>query len=337
MIGNLVLTSAFRLYRAAQYTKVVKRPSALWVLSQFPKLDCSVFQAGSDGAKVLIKGSDIDPTLSRHQFLLRGSDLVRRLVTEANASFKSLPDGVLLDTGEVKLKLQTWEELFIAAEVFAGGIYNLKLGLPFVLIDVGMNVGTTALFFARLPDCQAVYGFEPFPKTVEKARANLALNPAYAPKVQLTPRGLAARSFSTELDYFEEYKGSVGMNGLPNYITTRPESLHKERAQVSFLACSEVIRDIVEKHKQVKIVCKLDCEGAEYEIIESLEKTRVLPRVDYLMIEWHRRGAAALEQSLARQGFSLVSFSPNTPSHNMLYAWNVHSGHSAAPGVPALC
>ena len=213
-----MISAIFRLYRAAQYLKLSKRPSALKVLSRYPKLDLSVLETGSDRSRIYIKGTDVEVTAKHCQFLLRGSDQVQRLVREAKASLKSLPDGVLLEVGGVKLKLQNWEELFIATEIFAEGIYNLRLQSPFALLDIGMNVGTTSLFFAGNPACQAFYGFEPFPKTVEKARVNLSLNPDLAGKIHVTAKGVAAREFGTELDFVEEYKGSVGLHGVPGYL-----------------------------------------------------------------------------------------------------------------------
>jgi FkbM family methyltransferase len=316
-----MISAIFRLYRAAQYLKLSKRPSALKVLSRYPKLDLSVLETGSDRSRIYIKGTDVEVTAKHCQFLLRGSDQVQRLVREAKASLKSLPDGVLLEVGGVKLKLQNWEELFIATEIFAEGIYNLRLQSPFALLDIGMNVGTTSLFFAGNPACQAIYGFEPFPKTVEKARVNLSLNPDLAGKIHVTAKGVAAREFGTELDFVEEYKGSVGLHGVPGYLRPVLSPAEFEKVRVEFMACADVFAEFVQKHPLTTLVCKLDCEGAEYEILEALARAGLLSRIGYFIIEWHEKGAGPLEAILIENGFCLLSFSPHAPTHSMIYAW----------------
>ena len=321
MTGQQLMACVFRLYRTARYTKVAWRPATLRVLSRFPKLDLSVLQAGTNGSRVLIKGTDVNPTASHCQFLLSGSELVGRLIREAGATLKELPDGVLLEVGGVKLKLQNWEELFIASEVFATGVYNLNFKGDFVLIDIGMNVGTTSLFFAARTGCRRIYAFEPFPKTIEKAKVNFSLNPLLANKIQVSAKGLASSHFSANLDYVEEFKGSIGLNGLPNYVSSGLDSTKTEKVRVDFIAATDAIAEVTAQHSKTPLVCKLDCEGAEYEIVESLASAGLLSNITCFMIEWHQKGAALIERILIENGFSLFSFSPNAPTHSMIYAW----------------
>ncbi len=333
MALNSKTSLALRTYRAARYLKLTRNPAALRVLSQFPKLELSVFEAGGEGAGVRIKGTDIDVTAKRFQFLLRGSECVRRLVEEAQASFSALPDGALVEVGGVKLKLESWEELFTAMEVFAGGIYNVKIRDNFVLVDIGMNVATTSLFFARLPACRVVYAFEPFPKTIAKARTNLSLNPELAQKIRATAKGVAARDFSAELDYVEEYKGSIGLHGLPEYASPQGAPVHSEKVRAEFSGCVEVFSDILARHRDNVLVCKVDCEGAEYEILATLAQAGLLGRIGYFMIEWHQKGAAPLERLLSENGFSLLSLSPNAATHSMIYAWQEGTGQGRPAGT----
>jgi FkbM family methyltransferase len=313
-----MIAPIFRLYRAAQYLKLTRSPAALRVLSKWPKLTLSALEA-TDGGKILLRGTDVETLPKDRQFLLAGSGLVKKLVDEANASFRAHPDGVLLEMSGVKLLLQHWEELFIAEEVFAQGVYNLRTEEPFVLIDVGMNVATTSLFFASKENCHAIHAFELFPKTVEKAQKNLALNPELATKIRIVPKGLASRSSRAELDYVEEWKGSVGALGLPEYADSKDARIQK--ASVEFISCEEAISEILRQHPNQNIVCKVDCEGAEYEILETLAASGLLPRISVLMIEWHRKGAAPIETILQKNDYRTLSFSPKAPTHGMIYAW----------------
>jgi FkbM family methyltransferase len=314
-------SSLFRLYRAARCLRISKRPGVLAQLSRFSKLDLSILEPGKDRSRIYIKGTQVEATAAAHEFLLRGSEQLGRLLREAGAVLSPLPDGVLLEACGVKLKLQTWEEMFIATEVFCEGIYNLQTGRPFALIDIGMNVGTTSLFFARKDECRVVYAFEPFPKTVTKARINLALNPEVAKKIEVTGKGVAARQFRAELDYIEEYKGSLGRNGLPGYVRPDPASAHYEKVGVDFIPGSEVFTKVRGLHPDLALVCKLDCEGAEYEILQALAVAALLREVEYFMIEWHEKGPRPVEELLGTNGFGLLSFTPNAPNHGMIYAW----------------
>jgi FkbM family methyltransferase len=318
MFKQKLKSAAFRTYRKLQYRALTKNSAALRVLCDYPRLALSAFEA-STGGGIQVRNSDVDPTLESNRFLLRGSDCVERLLNQAEARFSQAQDGVLLETNGVRLKLQDWEELFIASEVFAEGIYNLKRNHSFVLLDVGMNVGTTSLFFARQPACEQVYSFELFPQTAAKARENLSLNPSLAPKINVSVKGLAARAYKADLDYVPEYKGSVGMHGLPAYVSG--EGLKHERVEVEFLDCAQVVQTISSAHPHTDLVCKLDCEGAEYEILTALSAQGLISRFSAFLVEWHVKGAAPIEQILLSHGFEVLSFAPAAPTHSMLYAW----------------
>ncbi len=312
-------SALLRFYRAAQCLKISKCPATLARLSRFPKLDLSIFAADTSPSRILIKGTQVDATAPGREFLLQGSEQVARLLREAKAAFSPLPDGVLLEVGGVKLKIQTWEELFIATEVFCEGVYNVSIGGPFVLIDIGMNVGTTSLFFARQAGCRAVCAYELFPKTAARARANFALNPDIAGKIETTVKGLAAKTSSDELDYNEEFKGSIGREGLPDY--SHSCKVQYEKVRVEFICSAEVFAAIGKKHAGMKLVCKVDCEGAEYEILETLDGAGLVPQVDCFMIEWHKRGPRPIETLLQKNGFAHLSVDPTAPHHGMIYAW----------------
>lgn len=308
----------FRLYRAAQYSQLTRHPSALRALSKFPKINLATFDRG-DGGKIFLRGTDVEVTTPKNKFLLVGSELVRNLKEGADAEFSAHPEGVLLHVRGVKLLLQHWEELFIAEEIFVQGVYNFQTPAPFVLIDVGMNVGTTSLFFANQSNCQAIHGFELFPKTAEKAKKNMALNSELSGKIHFVTKGLAPKPYRAEMDYVEEWKGSVGIFGLPDYVT--PSNNSVEKISVEFISCVDTVSSIARQHPGQTIVCKLDCEGAEYGILEALDESGQMQKISALMIEWHRKGAAPIEAILRKNGFHAMSFSPNASTHGMIYAW----------------
>lgn len=309
----------FRLYRVLRCLRLTRSPSALKVLSRHPKLELAAFEAR--GGRIYIRGTEVEVTSEARQFLLRGSDCILRLMAECQAVFRTAQDGVELEVQGVRLLLENWEELFIAKDVFADGVYNIHPTRPFVLIDVGMNVGTTSLYFASRQACTAAHGFELFPPTADKALKNLSLNPDIAGKITSRAVGLAAKASTTELDYLDEYKGSSGKWGLPEYINCPDAAAKTRRVAVRFADCAATFTEILQRHRGQMIVCKLDCEGAEYEILESLAGCNLLGGISCFMIEWHRNGPAPLEKILRGNGFTTFSLSPGAPTHSMVYAW----------------
>jgi hypothetical protein len=65
-------------------------------------------------------------------------------------------------------------------------------------------------------------------------------------------------------------------------------------------------------------VLKLDCEGAEYDIL--LAPDAPLERVREIRMEYHGGRGAELAQSLARRGFSITHFVADGPLNGMLWA-----------------
>jgi hypothetical protein len=80
-----------------------------------------------------------------------------------------------------------------------------------------------------------------------------------------------------------------------------------------------------EKEKKA-VFLKIDCEGSEFAIMQSLERAGLLILIDAIMIEWHKWWSADLSQkdiirSLLDAGF--VVFDRTTPANvfaGMVYA-----------------
>ena len=72
-----------------------------------------------------------------------------------------------------------------------------------------------------------------------------------------------------------------------------------------------------------KIIVKIDCEGSEYEILERLNDTGLLPRYDVIIIEWHYKGDALLRKILNDNNFKVLVREKHVPDSDsgMLYAF----------------
>jgi FkbM family methyltransferase len=246
-------------------------------------------------------------------FVIKGISFVRKLKT-INAKFEVIENQLFVNIENLKLRINSWEELLILNEIYISGIYNYKSKNNFVFVDIGMNVGFTSLFYANMENCIKVHSFEPIYKTREFARYNLNLN-SISKKIKIYEYGLGYPERSLTVNYSEEFKGSVGINGLGKHIS---ESF-VENQIIEIKDVSENIANIINDTDNL-IVLKIDCEGAEYEIIHRLKNLNLLEKIETLMIEWHVNGPFVLNDILVQSNFKVFSFEDHNQNIGMIYA-----------------
>lgn len=143
-----------------------------------------------------------------------------------------------------------------------------------VAIDVGAYVGDSAIYFATR-GAVYVYGYEPDPIAYEAARRNVELN--HISRVNLT------------------HAAVVGPH--PPGDDDR-------------ISLGEILSRAAAEHAGVPIVCKIDCEGCEYEIFApgnvSLDVVRP---VSQMMVEYHWRSPDAICNALEQLGFQVETAS----------------------------
>ena len=168
--------------------------------------------------------------------------------------------------------LQVFQEVFLYKEYEVGvNCSNL------VCIDIGMNVGCASLYFASLPNVKKVYGFELLESTYKKAMYNFSRNEALAPKIIAENIGLSNRNGTVEVNC----SAIVGNASLFFKEGDLKETAYiKDAAQVVSAILAECADDS-------KILLKVDTEGSEYDIFESLSKAGLLKKIDIIIGEWH--------------------------------------------------
>ena len=242
------------------------------------------------------------------------------------ARFHHDADGRLLCViAGITVIVRDLEEMQILQETFVDGTYDFALAGPSLVWDIGMNVGITSLYFAARGDVRVV-GYEPIGPTYEMARENLDLNPALRGAITAIHSGVGGWDRTEMVDYCPQRKGSVGLRGavsdpvlrrlvfhLPVDTVMRKESLRLENAV-------SVFRAIREAHPDLPVIGKIDCEGAEYEIIEALYHSGDLRSFHALMIEWHRDGPAKLREWLTEAGFTVFAPSCSANLWGRMYA-----------------
>ena len=225
-------------------------------------------------------------------------------------------EGVLMAFNGLKIYVESYEELFILDEVFVQNDYNFLSNQKVVVIDIGANIGTSCLFFSKIDNVEKIYAFEPVPQTFQQALINFELNKEISKVVQFNNYGLGKNDREEVFLFDKNVKGNTGVRGqmstsfnLENVIETK----------VKIKNASEQIKFILAANPLAKIVLKMDCEGGEYEIFESLTESGMIAKIDYLMMEWHDKGADLFEEILIKNGF--ICFSKRLAFNSgMIYA-----------------
>lgn len=233
------------------------------------------------------------------------------------------PGYLILQLGKIRAEITTLEELYILNEIIIDGCYNfLSPDTGIIVMDIGLNVGMASLFFAQSEAVSRVYSFEPFEPTFKQALKNIALNDDdIRNKIVPANYGIAGVSREEEWDYDYSGKGNMGLrNSFEENQTTGTGRNNKVR--VVLKGISEVLPEIMSRHPSQRIVLKVDCEGAEYEILEKLSATGLLKQIHILMIEWHLKGPQELTSLLQKNGFALMSQLPLNKVTGMIYAFN---------------
>jgi len=104
--------------------------------------------------------------------ILEGYEHTLKLIARKGVRFfKDADENILIKIDNAEFKINDEEELFILTEVFLEGTYNLisPTNKKIALIDIGMNVGVTSLFYASQEKVEKVFSFEPFTPTFNMA------------------------------------------------------------------------------------------------------------------------------------------------------------------------
>jgi FkbM family methyltransferase len=129
-----------------------------------------------------------------------------------------------------------------------------------VIFDIGANIGSTAMYFAKTSPQATVYAFEPHPQTLQRSLANIKLNPFQ--NIQFHNVGLGARI--DKLKLFEVNSNNPGMNRIIDEVNNFP-----------FVEIEiDTIDNFVGKHEISKIdFIKIDVEGFEFNVIAGGESS----------------------------------------------------------------
>jgi FkbM family methyltransferase len=160
-----------------------------------------------------------------------------------------------------------------------------------VVIDIGANIADSSIYFA-MGGAKKVIALEPFPKNFEIAQKNITLN-GFTDKIELLNAGCCGGQ-SKDMILDASAKG-VGCQSMQSSLGSN----------IHFYT----LRELIDKYNiDSHAVLKLDCEGCEYDIILSNDRT-TLDKFSHIQIEYHH-GFRDLKKHLIGASFAVSQTNP---------------------------
>lgn len=263
--------------------------------------------------RYFLKELDIEIPRGKFDYIFERYDLLISLVNKLKARL-SVHDLLTIEFDTLRLAIRTAEEIFMLSEIFVDGVYNYQFKKTgSVVIDIGMNVGFSSLFFASKDNVKKVYSFEPFHETYINGLENIHFNETIAPKIHAFNFGLSSEAKTVRVRFSSVLKGknSIVYNGI-NQAGGDFDEIAVQDAQT-------VLQKIIEENPEADIILKIDTEGSEYEIFHSLFRSALSHNIKGVLIEWHKHGFEALCQHLDLYGFGIIVLKPHDEI-GLLYA-----------------
>lgn len=179
-----------------------------------------------------------------------------------------------------------------------------------VVIDIGANIGVYSLFAASCSKDTVVYAYEPMPDNYDLLLQNIALN-ELEERIRPFKLGVCANRGRRKL--------FLAASSPFHSLYTHPADRYLEIDCIS-------LKDILEQNKIGQCdILKMDCEGAEYEILyntpaEYLRKIRKL-RMEYHLIDGEGYVKVIdLVEFLRSKGFEITKLKPQARYSGILWA-----------------
>lgn len=169
--------------------------------------------------------------------------------------------------GIVRPTLYSHHDLLTVNEIFCRQDYFADDGLG-VVVDLGSNIGISALYFMTRNDESHCYLFEPDPRNVEKLKVNLA-----GCESRYVLRQEAVSDVGGSFQFGIESTGRYGGIGLET----------GEHIEVTCRPINEVLREIVATEGTIDVL-KIDTEGVEVRTVKAIEE-RFLKRIRKIYLE----------------------------------------------------
>lgn len=182
-----------------------------------------------------------------------------------------------------------------------------------VVIDIGANIGDSAVYFADNGAIH-VYAFEPFSELYETAAEVMRRN-RLEDRVTVVPRGVGPRE-GRGVSPYDPIRHDVSLASLQsrrNQPQSRGPSTRAEEFEL--VSLSSLLRLVGTDYPGQPLVIKFDCEGCEFEVLEAEGIGDSLRRVKSILLEVHEdrcHTRTSLWRRLEDCGFSVRELQPSS-------------------------
>lgn len=240
-----------------------RRAHPVELRGQLLPLDKNAVYAGNIDRIILLERGGID-------FAMDSDELIARV------------DGLVLEVRNAE-DLQLLHEIFLIKE------YNVVPPGRSIAIDIGMNVGVASLALARNSQVETVYAYEPFAAPFRRAARHFQRNSKLSAKIQPENFGLADRDDDRDV---KSNSGATIGTSIRGTKSGDPERIRiRDAANELGPKIEEAVR------RGLRVVVKVDCEGSEFAIFESLKRASLFDKIDAFMIEWHKWWSPEMTQA----------------------------------------
>lgn len=179
------------------------------------------------------------------------------------------PHKIALNTplGTQAPTLYSHHDMLTVNEIFCRQDYELGV-TPKVVVDIGANIGLSALYFLTRDPQTRLYLYEPDPRNIKKLHLNLS---QFENRYTLFQKAVAPQGGL--VSFGQEATGRYGGIGLDL----------EDSIQIEALGINELLASVLEKHPHIDLL-KMDIEGLEVETLLAIHP-EWLSRINAIAIE----------------------------------------------------
>lgn len=219
----------------------------------------------------------------------------------------SYPFEITLQTpiGKILVTTYSHHDVLTVNEIFFRGDYTMGDNgrSTRCVVDIGANIGISALYFLTRNRTSRVYLFEPDPRNIEKLLGHIR---DFNSRVIVVKK--AVSNYSGTAEFAIEESGRYGGIGRS----------FRSKIQVECIDINEALEKIVSDEQKIDVV-KIDTEGLEYTLLDSIQ--------DYLLekigVIFYEKDEVSKERQLSasiRERFDTRKYGPIRILNNR--SWN---------------
>jgi len=172
----------------------------------------------------------------------------------------------------------TWRASMVGAYEDVLQEFVVAIDEPFVFLDIGSNQGLYGIMAAEHPHCVRSICIEPNPATFSYLTRNASLSESNGQIV------LICAAVATGASHFAELAVSTSHSGASS-LTSLTKATSSDTAEMVLLLDASALLELLEPFQDIPVYAKIDVEGAELIVLESLDRSGLITRSRAIVVE----------------------------------------------------